>query len=272
MSNLNQQIAIVTGGGTGIGKGIVKRLVEEGMAVVINGVDKVPSTSNQYGSKDIGGFRAAKTLAAEVVAQGGQAIAVEADVTDSGEVDALFNKAVKEYGKVDLLVHSAGVVTAKPVVELTENDWDTVMNINTKGTFLTNRAAARQMLDQGSGKIINVSSIAGKKGYGNLAHYCASKFAVIGFTQALAMELADKNITVNAICPGVVGTAMWDMLRVEFAQSGETKAESYERNVKAFIPQGMPQTEADMAEAIVFLMNSDHVTGQAINVDGGSVM
>lgn len=272
MNLLSDKIAIVTGGGTGIGAGIVRRLHHEGATVVVNGVDTVRTDSNQNRSTHIGGFAAAQGLADELDGSGATATALEADVTDKAQVDALVHQAVERFGRIDLLVHSAGIITSKPVVELTESDWDSIMTTNAKGTFLTNQAVVPQMLSQGGGKIINISSIAGKQGYAGLAHYCASKFAVLGFTQALARELIADRITVNAVCPGVVGTAMWQMLRQDFARPGESEEQSYERNVAAFIPQGVPQTEADMAEAVMFLVRSDHVTGQAINVDGGSVM
>lgn len=272
MNHLEGKVALVTGGGTGIGKGVVDRLSREGAKVVVSGVDLIDSTHNQYGAKNVGGFSAAKQVAAEMSARGGEAIALEADVTNAKQVQELVTATVAQYGRLDLLVHCAGVITSKPVAELLEADWDSIMDTNAKGTFLINQAAAAQMKKQGNGKIINFSSIAGKQGYAGLAHYCASKFAVLGFTQALAKELILENITVNAVCPGIVGTAMWEMLRRDFARPGETEEESYQRNVAAFIPQGVPQTEADMAEAVIFLAMSDHVTGQAINVDGGCVM
>lgn len=272
MTDLNGQVAIVTGGGTGIGKGVVERLIKEGMSVVINGVDIVSSDDNQYGDRKIGGYQAAIKLASQIKSQGGQAIAYEADVTKAEQMANLVSETVKTYGKLDLLVNSAGVVTSASVVDLTEHDWDAMMTINAKGTFLSNQAVLTQMLKQEKGKIINISSIAGKQGYAGLAHYCASKFAVIGFSQALAKELIQARITVNVVCPGVVSTPMWDMLSEKFAEPGESNSDSFERNVDDFIPQGEPQTVEDMAEAVVFLANSDHVTGQAINVDGGSVM
>ncbi len=272
MTQLADKVAIVTGGGTGIGKGIAKRLHSEGATVVVNGIDSVRTVSNQYRTKNLGGFTAAQEVAADLSELGGEASAIEADVTDQAQVDMLIKKTVQAYGRVDLLVHCAGIITSKPVVELTQDDWDSIMTTNAKGTFLMNQAAAKQMLIQGGGKIINISSIAGKQGYAGLAHYSASKFAVLGFTQALARELIKDNITVNAICPGIVGTAMWQMLRQDFAEPGESEEDSYQRNVDAFIPQGVPQTEEDMATAVMFLAVSDHVTGQAINVDGGCVM
>ncbi|MGA3328629.1 MAG: SDR family NAD(P)-dependent oxidoreductase [Terriglobia bacterium] len=269
---LQGKVAIVTGGGTGIGAGVSKRLAKEGARLVIVGVDFLASACNQYQTKNIGGYTAAKELAQSLSKEGVSAIAIGADVTNKAQVESMVNKAVAHFGRVDLLVHCAGVITFRNVADLTEEDWDSIMITNAKGTFLVNQAVAAQMKKQGGGKIINFSSLAGKVGYPGLAHYCASKFAIHGFTQALAKELTRDHITVNIICPGIVGTQMWKLLAQGRALPGESEEQSFQRNAAARIPQGEPQTEEDMAEGVVFLAVSDHVTGQAITIDGGATM
>jgi len=269
---LQGKVAIVTGGGTGIGKGVSKRLAREGAKLAIAGADFVASALNQNQTKNLGGYTAAKELAQALSKEGVSAIALEADVTNKAQVESMIHAALAHFGRVDLLVHCAGVITVRNVAELTEEDWDSNMITNAKGTFLVNQAVAAQMKKQGGGKIINFSSISGKVGFPGLAHYCASKFAVHGFTQALAKELIRDHITVNIICPGVVGTQMWKLLAQDFAMPGESVEQSFQRNVATRIPQGEAQTEEDMAEAVVFLAVSDHVTGQAITIDGGATM
>ena len=167
----------------------------------------------------------------------------------------------------------AGVITARPIAEMSEAEWDNIMDVNAKGTFLVNRAAVIRMRAQGDGgRIVNISSVAGKFGTATLTHYCASKFAVIGFSNALAKEVAREGITVNCICPGIVGTQMWTMLNDAFAEPGETPEQVYARFVDGYIPQGVPQTEEDMAELALYLVRAPHVTGQAINLDGGAAL
>jgi len=272
MKRLEGKTALVVGGGTGLGAGVVRRFVREGARVAVAGVDVVKSTYTQHRSPNIGGYAAAKALVAELGNEGARLVAIEADVTSKKQVEAMIAKTVETFGRVDLVVNCAGVITSGTVAKLTEEEWDFIFDTNAKGTFLVGQAAAAQMLKQGGGKIINFSSIAGKEGYAGLAHYCASKFAVIGFTQALAKELIKDNITVNAICPGVIATQMWTMLRQDFAQPGEGEEQSFLRNVKGFIPQGVPQTAEDMAEGVMYFAVSDHVTGQSINIDGGASM
>ena len=178
---------------------------------------------------------------------------------------------VDAFGRVDIVVNAAGVITARPIAEMSEAEWDNIMDVNAKGTFLVNRAAVIRMRAQGGGgRIINVASIAGKFGSATLSHYCASKFAVVGFTNALAKEVAREGITVNCICPGIVGTQMWTLLNDAFAEPGETPEQAYERAIERLVPQGIPQTEEDMAALALYLADAPHVTGQAINLDGGA--
>jgi meso-butanediol dehydrogenase/(S,S)-butanediol dehydrogenase/diacetyl reductase len=267
---LKGKVALVTGGGTGIGKGVVELLAREGASLAVAAADIIRSGANQYGSKNIGGYTAAKAVVEGLSKDGIDAVAIEADVTDPASVQTMIDKTVAAFGKLDILVNVAGVITCKEVIDLTEDDWDSILDTNAKGTFLTNQAAVRQMKKQGSGgRIVNFASIAGKNGYAGLAHYCASKFAVVGFTNALAKEVTKDGITVNAVAPGIVLTEMWIKLRKDWALPGETEEESYRRCVTSMIPQGSDQTPEDMAAAVLFFLNSPHVTGQTLNVDGG---
>ena len=270
MADVTGKVALITGGGTGIGKGIALRFAREGMKVALAGLEHAPSAANHYGSAHIGGYTAARTVAAEI---GGDAIAVEADVADEAAVDAMFARTVERFGRVDFVVNAAGTIITRLIAEISEAEWDNVLDVNAKGTFLVNKAAVIQMRAQGGGgRIINVASIAGRTGYKNITHYCASKFAVVGFTNALAKEVAREDITVNCICPGVVDTQMWTHLSEVQMEPGETLDQAFVRIVEGFIPQGVPQTADDMAELALYLVNAPHVTGQAINVDGGLLL
>ena len=270
MSDLAGRVALITGGGTGIGKGIAEGFAREGMTLALAGLEHAPSAVNQYERSHIGGYSAAEAVAAEI---GQDAIAIDADVADADAVDTMFARCLDAFGRVDVVVNAAGVVTARPIEEMSEAEWDNIMDVNAKGTFLVNKAAVIQMRAQGAGgRIINISSVAGKFGTATLTHYCASKFAVVGFTNALAKEVAHEGITVNCICPGIVGTQMWTLLNDAFAEPGETPEQTYARAIERFIPQGIPQTEEDMAALALYLVNAPHVTGQAINVDGGAAL
>lgn len=269
MADAAGKVALITGGGTGIGKGIALRFARAGMKLALAGLENAPSADNQYGSNRIGGFSAAQAVAADI---GSNAIAIEADVADAESVAAMFARTVEQFGRVDVVVNAAGVVTARPIAELGEAEWDNIMDVNAKGTFLVSRAAVIQMRTQGGGRIINIASIAGRAGYPMITHYCASKFAVVGFSNALAKEVAREGITVNCICPGIVGTQMWTLLSDARSEPDETPDEAYARIIDEFIPQGVPQTEEDMAELALYLAGAPHVTGQAIHLDGGILL
>ena len=270
MADVAGKVALVTGGGTGIGRGIALGFARAGMKLALGGLEHAPSADNQYQSTHIGGYTAARAVAAEI---GDDAIAIEADVADADAVCAMVARTVERFGRLDVVVSAAGVISVSPIAEMGEAEWDNIMAVNAKGTFLVNQAAVAQMRAQGGGgRIINISSIAGKAGYATLTHYSASKFAVVGFTNALAKEVAREDITVNCICPGVVGTQMWLLLSESGLEPGETPEQAYTRIVEGLVPQGVAQTEEDMAELALYLVGAPHVTGQAINLDGGTIL
>jgi len=250
---LENKVAIVTGGNRGIGVGIVRSLADAGADIVI-----AARNSEQC-----------EQVAAEVRAGGRKAIAVGTDVTQADQVQALVDRTVAEFGGFDILVNNSGVLSISNVEELSEADFDQVMAVNVKGVFLCSKAAIPHLKSRGAGRIINVSSVAGKCGFPGTAHYCASKYAVNGFTNALAKELALDNITVNAICPGIVWTQMWEQLADHHAGAGESREESWLRAQKRMIPQGRSQTIEDMGALALYFATQPNVTGPCWNVDGG---
>ena len=263
MKGLRGKLALVTGAGAGIGKAIVTRLAEEGVDVVVTDVN----------------VDSAKATAAELKAKFGvKSVAMRLDVTSAEEVESAVESAWKDHGPLNILVNNAGVSTMNPVVDLTEKDWDFNMDVNAKGTFLVSRAVVRKFLkhDYGSEKpkIVNVASMAGKYGAAYLAHYSASKFAVVGFSQSLALELAPAGITVNCVCPGYVQTSMQER---ELAWEGKIRGmtpEQVKAEMLAHVPLGRLETPEDVAKLVAFLCSrdSDYITGQAINVSGGQAL
>jgi NAD(P)-dependent dehydrogenase (short-subunit alcohol dehydrogenase family) len=218
--------------------------------------------------------REMEETARQVKAHGVEALTVNADVRQWDQVQAMVKAAIDRFGKVDILVNNAGVIGVAPVAAMEEAEWDRVIGVNLKGTFLCSKAVAPHMMERRTGRIINLSSQAGKRGYAAIAHYCTSKFGVIGFTQSLAHEMAPFNVTVNALCPGEVDTAMFrDVLAPAIAAGrGMTPQEAWEDWIKTRVPLGRPQTAEDMGEAVVFLCRAENITGEALNVTGGSEM
>ncbi len=266
---LNGKVALITGGARGIGRGIALALGGAGADIAIAEVDRVPSAAQQYGAAAISGYQAARQTVQEVVALGRRAIAVEADVTQWEQVRHMVDRTVAELGSLDILVCNAGVVHVAPVELMSEEEWDLTMAVNVKGVFLSCKAALPVLRERAGACVINVASVAGKNGSPGIAHYCASKFAVVGFTNALAKEVAPMNIRVNAICPGILRTQMWEYLAESLKQPDESRDQAWERAVRTFIPLGRPQTPEDIGALAVYLATAPNVTGQAINVDGG---
>jgi NAD(P)-dependent dehydrogenase (short-subunit alcohol dehydrogenase family) len=257
---LKDTVAIVTGGARGIGRAIAQALAKEGTNVVVS---DLPSLQEEMEATE-----------ALVKGEGAQALLAHCDVRDWSQVSALVQTTIDRFGQVDILVNNAGVITVAPVVAMSEEDWDRVIDVNLKGTFLCSKAVASHMMERRSGRIINLSSRAGKSGSAAVAHYCASKFGVIGFTQALAHEMGPFNVTVNAVCPGEVDTAMWRevLLPAVAGARGLKPEEAWERFIGEGTPLGRPQPVEDIAQAVVFLCRADNITGAALNVTGGSEM
>lgn len=254
--SLDGKIALIVGGGRGIGAGIAMSLAEAGADVLVADFD----------AELAGG------TASEIEKLGRRSAAITVDVRDPASVQAMIATVERDFGKLDIAVNNAGIVSLGSVAELTVQQWDDLMTINLRGVFLCCQAELALMRKGGSGRIINTSSIAGKIGFPDLAHYTASKFGVIGFTNAFAKEVAREGITVNALCPGIVGTGMWrgdTGLSGRWAQEGESEEQSWERHQSALLPQGEAQTPEDMGQLAVFLASAPHVTGQAMAVDGG---
>jgi NAD(P)-dependent dehydrogenase (short-subunit alcohol dehydrogenase family) len=202
---LRERVAIVSGASQGIGRAIAVGLAREGAAVVANHPPSGPSASE---------------VVAEIEGGGGRAVAVEADIGQPSDHERLIRAALDRFGRLDVLVNNAGVISVGPLVETAPESWDRMFEVNVRGTFLGCREAARRLIEQGEGgRIVNCSSGAGRRGAAFVAAYAASKFAVIGLTQSLAVELAPYGITVNAYCPGhVTSTPMWDQIDADFAQ------------------------------------------------------
>ncbi len=268
---LAEKIAIVTGAGQGIGKGIALRLAGEGAAVVVA----------EYNSQT------ANAVAAEIETRGGRARPYPIDVSGAEAVRRLVQDIVEAFGRIDILVNNAGVMQTKPLLDVTRDDWDQVVAVNERGLFFCLQAVAAQMIAQvpeevktagraerSYGKIVNLSSISGRRGRPLAAHYAASKAAVISITQSAALALAPYNINVNAVCPGVVPTPMWQQIDLDRARlSGLRPGEAMASFIDA-IPLRRAATPEDIAAAVAFFCSpdSDYVTGQTLNVDGGYEM
>ena len=277
MYGLEGKVALVTGAGgeNGIGRSIATRLALEGADVVVNDL-----TINPYEDRP-GSWGGVTQVVNEVIAMGRKSIAITADVSNSNQVQAMVDQALEQFGRIDILINNAGSRPGgdrKPVVDVLEEDFDLVQRVNVKGTFLVSQAVARHMIKRGGGgKIINMSSRAGKTGTATYAAYCASKFAVIGFTQSLALELAEHHIMVNAICPGLVDTERVDYIAAAMAPEGQSAIEyraDMVRDRAASVPLGRLAVAADIAKTAAFLASSesDYLTGQSINVAGGYEM
>ncbi len=248
--------ALVTGAASGIGRAIVTALAGAGAWVAV---------TDKNGA-------AAAALAKEI---GKDAISAELDVTDAAATAKVFEQAEAAFGRIDVVCANAGISTMNATVDLTEAEWDSNMDVNAKGVFLTNQAAVRRWLAAGhKGVIVNTASLAGKLGAPLLAHYSASKFAVVGFTQALAREMGPHGIRVNCVCPGFVKTSMQER---EVIWEGKLRGMDPDAVLKEYVsltPLGRLQEAGDVADIVLFLASdlSRFLTGEAINASGGVTM
>jgi len=255
---LQDQVAVVTGGGSGIGAEICRTFAAEGAAV---------------GVADIS-LESAEEVAEQIRRTGGQALALACDVTERELVEEMADTVERALGPLAIWVNNAAVSHILPFLECTEQIWDRTLATNLKGMFLGCQAAIRRMLPRRQGVILNMSSQSGKVGSSHYAAYCASKFGVIGLTQSLAVEFAADGMRVNAICPGVVFTGMWEGQLEDYARKQGLRPDEVRRYLESKIPLGRLGTTQDVARTAVFLASdaARYITGQAVNVSGGAVM
>jgi len=253
---LNNKIAIVTGGGAGIGKGIVACLARENAKVVIADLD----------------LKVGQQAASEI---GVNVEAMKMDVTNKEQVESVVKAVIEKHGQIDILVNNAGISRPIKFVDIEPEEWDQKFNVNVKGLYMITRAVLPQMIERREGKIINIASMVAKEAIPMFSHYCSTKFAVMGLTQALAKEYAEFNINVNAVCPGVVRTALWDedLLPDMAKQQGITPDEAFDRFCET-IPLGRAQTPEDIGNMVAYLASdvARNMTGQGINVTSGQQM
>jgi meso-butanediol dehydrogenase / (S,S)-butanediol dehydrogenase / diacetyl reductase len=268
MNRLKGCVALVTGAGRGIGAALALAYAREGANVVVTDLDEAN----------------ARRVADEARALGVQSDAFVTDVREPAQSAAMVARVAERFGRLDVLVNNAGVIRVRSILDTTPEDWDFIQSVNTRAVFFATQAAARQMLQQAPmgdghgegrprGKIVNIASIAGRNGRPMLSVYAASKAAVISLTQAAAHEFA-PDITVNAICPGAVGTDMWKQIDREWsAQQQRPPGSVWEERVRG-VPMKRAQTTHDLVGMALFFASadSDFVTGQSYNVDGGLVM
>jgi len=268
---LSDKVAIVTGSGHGIGKAVALRLARDGADIVVADID----------------IKSAKQTAQEILDARRKATAYSIDLADISQIQPLVERIVNEFGRINVLVNVVGVIKTKPFLEMTEDEWDRVLYTNLKGTVFCIQSVAAQMIkqiprevietgraDKSYGKIVNFSSISGRRGRPLQTAYAASKAAIISVTQSAALAFSSYNINVNAIAPSVVLTPMWEQIDKDYSrilgkETGQSMKEFIER-----IPLKRPGTPEDIAAAVAFLCSSDsdYITGQTLNVDGGFEM
>ncbi|MFF0793213.1 acetoin reductase [Streptomyces spiralis] len=257
--NIEGKVAVVTGASRGIGRAIALRLAADGADIAVNDVHA----------------ESAEAVAEEIRALGRRAVPLPADVGDQDAVVRLVENTVDALGRLDVMVSNAGIAQVKPLAEVTSDELWALFRVNVFGVIYCLQAAAAQMRAQGSGgKIINAASIAGHSGFDLLGAYSATKFSVVGLTQAAAKELAPHGITVNSYCPGIVGTDMWDLIDEKLGGHLNLDKGQALKRYAAGIPLGRVQTPEDVAAFVSYLAgpDSDYMTGQSVLIDGGLVM
>jgi len=243
--NISTRVAIVTGSGRGIGRVIALKLAESGVRVVLN---------------DVGDVKPVEAVAKEIKTMGVECLQVMADVSSSADVTRLVDETMSAYKRVDILVNNAGIARDQLILRMSEEDWDKVLAVDLKSVFLCTKAVLRPMAKQRWGRVINISSIVGIIGNKGQANYAAAKAGVIGFTRAVAKEVASHGVTVNAVAPGFIDTEMTRGLK-----------EDWRQELKKLIPLGEFGTPRDVAEAVAFLASegAGYITGQVLGVTGG---
>lgn len=246
--NLTGKVALVTGASRGIGQATAIELAKAGADIVVN---------------FIGNETVAQETVEAIEALGRKVIKIKADVGNAEEVQAMVDEAVATFGHIDILVNNAGITRDGLLIRMKDSDWDDVLNINLKGVYLVSKAVAKIMVKQRSGRIINMTSVSGVTGNVGQANYAAAKAGVIGFTKTCAKELAARGITVNAVAPGFIETAMTDVL-----------PEKIKEGIAATVPFGRMGQPEEIASVVTFLASdfASYITGQVLNVDGGMVM
>jgi 3-oxoacyl-[acyl-carrier protein] reductase len=244
---LTGRVALVTGAAQGIGKAV-------GLLLARNGADIVVSDIN---------LEKAEETANEIKSIGRKALAVKVDVANWNDVEQMVEVILEKFAKIDILVNNAGITRDKLILRMTDEDWDAVLNVNLKGTFHCTKAVVRHMAKQRSGKIVNIASVVGEMGNAGQANYSASKAGVIGLTKTIAREFAQRGININAIAPGYIETPMTEVL-----------PEKAKEELKKLIPMERLGKPEDVAEAVLFLVSeeSNYITGQVLNVNGGIYM
>ncbi len=247
MKRLDGKVALITGGGTGIGTACARTFAREGAAVVITGRRK----------------ELLETVVRDIEKAKGRALAVPGSVTDEAHVQAAVAQAVRSYGRLDILVNNAGITRDGLLLRMKEEDWNLVLQVNLNGTFNCTKAALQPMSKQRSGRIVNIASIVGAIGNAGQANYAASKAAVIGLTKTVAREYASRAVTVNAVAPGFIDTAMTQQLSAEVKDA-----------LSKQIPLGRLGQPSDVAEAVRFLASDEagYITGHVLHVNGGMHM
>lgn len=246
--NLTGKVALVTGASRGIGQATAIELAKAGADVVVN---------------FIGNEAVAQETVEKIEALGRKAIKIKANVGDADDVQVMVDEAIATFGHIDILVNNAGITRDGLLIRMKDSDWDEVLNINLKGVYLVTKAVAKLMVKQRAGRIINMTSVSGVTGNVGQANYAAAKAGVIGFTKTCAKELAARGITVNAVAPGFIETAMTDVL-----------PEKIKEGIAATVPFGRMGQPEEIASVVTFLASdfASYITGQVLNVDGGMVM